>query len=111
MCLDDFGANHASLVHLKQFPIDCVKIDESFLRLSETSPTDGAVVSAIIATSESIGVLPIGEGVETPGQMSFLRDRGCATMQGFLLGQPLGAHEAGELLRATVLPSGMAYLA
>lgn len=103
LCLDDFGVGNTSLVHLKQFPIDTVKVDGSFLRAVETSPTDAAIVSAIIGIGESLDLLVIGEGVETRGQARFLRDRGCHTMQGFLFSGPVDAEEAGRLLRAGAL--------
>jgi diguanylate cyclase (GGDEF)-like protein/PAS domain S-box-containing protein len=99
LCLDDFGVGSTSLVHLKQFPIDTVKVDGSFVRAVETSVTDAAIVSAIIGIGESLDLLVIGEGVETPGQVQFLRERGCDTMQGFLLGRPVGAAEVEGILR------------
>jgi len=103
LCLDDFGVGNTSLVGLKQFPIDTVKVDGSFLRMVETSPTDAAIVSAIIGIGDSLGLLVIGEGVETPGQMRFLRERGCETMQGFLFSQPLPPAEVAGMLRESAL--------
>jgi len=103
LCLDDFGVGNTSLVRLKQFPIDTVKVDGSFLRTVETNPTDAAIVSAIIGIGESLGLLVIGEGVETPGQMRFLRERGCETMQGFLFSQPVSPPEVARMLRESSL--------
>ncbi len=102
LCLDDFGVGNTSLVRLKQFPIDTVKVDGSFLRTVDINPTDAAIVSAIIGIGDSLGLLVIGEGVELPGQMRFLRERGCNTMQGFLFSRPRSAEDAARILRGSL---------
>jgi EAL domain-containing protein (putative c-di-GMP-specific phosphodiesterase class I) len=99
ICLDDFGVGNTSLVYLKQLPIDTLKVDGSFLRTVENNPTDAAIVSAIIGIGDSLGLLVIAEGVETLGQMRFLRDRGCNTMQGFLFSRPVPPADVPDLLR------------
>jgi EAL domain-containing protein (putative c-di-GMP-specific phosphodiesterase class I) len=99
LCLDDFGVGSTSLMHLKELPIDTLKVDGSFLRTVEANATDAAIVSAIIGIGDSLGLLVVGEGVETSGQMQFLRERGCDTMQGFLFSRPVGAADVPAMLR------------
>ncbi len=99
LCLDDFGIGHASLRYLKQFPVNTIKVDGSFLRTVESNPTDAAIVSAIIGIGESMNLQVIGEAVETPSQLQFLRERGCDIMQGFLFSQAVNANAATELIR------------
>lgn len=87
--IDDFGTGYSSLSYLKKFPIDSLKIDQSFVREIVDSPDDTAIVKAIIVLARSLKRTVIAEGVETEEQMSLLRELGCKKMQGYLFSKPI----------------------
>ena len=89
IALDDFGTGYASLTHLKQFPVDDIKIDQSFVRDLERDAEDAAIVSALIGLGRSLGMKVIAEGVETAGQLDYLRARSCDFAQGYLFAKPM----------------------
>jgi diguanylate cyclase (GGDEF)-like protein/PAS domain S-box-containing protein len=97
--IDDFGTGYSSLAHLKRFSINNLKIDKSFVRDVEINSTDAAIATAIIAMGNSLNLKIIAEGVETEGQLSFLRKNLCDEIQGFFFSKPLPADEAAKLLR------------
>jgi len=99
VAIDDFGTGHSSLSYLKRFPIQAVKIDQSFVQGLMTDANDGAIAGAIIDVAHNLGLTVIAEGVETPEQLDFLRQRRCDEMQGYLYSKPLPAGEIGKVLR------------
>jgi diguanylate cyclase (GGDEF)-like protein len=104
IAVDDFGTGYSSLAQLKRFPIDVLKIDQGFIRDIPQSEDDMAISAAIIAMGHSMGLSVLAEGVETEGQLAFLRERGCDTYQGYLCSRPMPANDFVALLRTQAAP-------
>jgi diguanylate cyclase (GGDEF)-like protein/PAS domain S-box-containing protein len=97
LSLDDFGTGYSSLAYLSRFPIDVVKIDQSFVRDITSNPANAAITQAIIAMSHKLGKITLAEGVETEEQMHYLRRNDCDEMQGYFFSRPLPADEIATL--------------
>ncbi|HEX3068600.1 MAG TPA: EAL domain-containing protein [Thermoanaerobaculia bacterium] len=98
--LDDFGTGHSSLAYLKRFPIDTLKIDQSFVHDITRDPDTAAIVTAIIAMGHSLRLKVIAEGVEFTDQAVFLKRHNCDQMQGYLINVPMPAGELSAILAA-----------
>jgi diguanylate cyclase (GGDEF)-like protein/PAS domain S-box-containing protein len=103
LALDDFGTGYSSLSYMRRFPIDALKIDQSFVRDLATDADDASVVSAIIRMGKSLHMRVVAEGVETRKQKSFLAGRRCTEAQGYYFSPPLQAGEFTDLLVASSL--------
>jgi EAL domain-containing protein (putative c-di-GMP-specific phosphodiesterase class I) len=102
LSIDDFGTGYSSLSYLKRFPIDALKIDQSFIREMTTSSADSALVTAIILMGRSMKLRVVAEGVETKSQLSFLRILQCDEIQGYLFSRPVPAGEIEQMLSGRV---------
>lgn len=97
--LDDFGTGYASLSHLKQFPIDIIKIDQRFVRDLETDPDDAAIVRAVLNLAYSLGIRTVAEGVEKASQVDYLRAGGCHYGQGYHFSPAVPADDVASMMR------------
>jgi diguanylate cyclase (GGDEF)-like protein/PAS domain S-box-containing protein len=100
LAIDDFGTGYSSLGQLKNFPIDTLKVDRSFIRDIVNNAEDKAITEAIIAIGKTLAMTVVAEGVETGDQEAFLRSRACDEMQGYHFSKPLPADKFAELFRS-----------
>lgn len=98
LAIDDFGTGYSSLSRLKNFPIDRLKIDQGFVSNIEQDSENAAIVVAVIAMAEGMDMKVIAEGVETDGQLTFLKNKRCNEVQGYFLSKPLPTAQTGEFL-------------
>ncbi len=98
LSIDDFGTGYSSLAYLKRFPIAKLKVDQIFVQNLTTDPNDAVIVKTVVGMAHSLRLKAIAEGVETEGQLAYLRSIGCEEMQGYLFSRPLPAEEATKLL-------------
>jgi EAL domain-containing protein (putative c-di-GMP-specific phosphodiesterase class I) len=101
MSLDDFGTGYSSLNYLKRFRTYKLKIDQSFTSGVTEDPEDQGIVCAIVNLAQSLGLQTIAEGVETAGQLAFLRSKGCQEAQGYYFSEPIPADQFEALARDT----------
>jgi EAL domain-containing protein (putative c-di-GMP-specific phosphodiesterase class I) len=98
IAFDDFGTGYASLTHLRDFPVDTIKIDRSFVAGLNKGGCSLAIVNAIVGLGNNLGLDVVAEGVETRSQKEFLSAIGCRFAQGFLFGRPVSAEDAERVL-------------
>ena len=103
IAVDDFGTGYSSLNYLKQFPIDVLKIDRSFVDGLPHGEQDAQIARAIIAMAHSLNLMVIAEGVESHEQLEFLREHGCDEVQGFLFGRPVPADQFAALFASNAI--------
>ena len=99
--MDDFGTGYSSLMNLRSFPFDKIKIDQSFVGDIERRPDAAAIVRAVVALGNSLGMVTCAEGVETGEQLSYLRSEGCVEMQGYYYSKPKPLADVVTMMRAT----------
>jgi EAL domain-containing protein (putative c-di-GMP-specific phosphodiesterase class I) len=103
VAIDDFGTGYSSLGYLRRFPLDALKIDQSFIRQISTPGEDTAIVAAVIGMAQNLKLRVIAEGVETQEELAFLRARHCEAAQGYYFSRPVPAEQFAKLLK-TGLP-------
>jgi EAL domain-containing protein (putative c-di-GMP-specific phosphodiesterase class I) len=99
LSIDDFGTGYSSLSYLKRFPVDAVKVDRAFIDGLGADPHDSALVAAIVAMADALGLVVTAEGVESAEQLSILRRLQCQRGQGYYLAQPMPAADMDRLVR------------
>jgi EAL domain-containing protein (putative c-di-GMP-specific phosphodiesterase class I) len=99
VAVDDFGTGYSSLSYLRKFPVDAVKIDQSFVRQISTPGEDTTIVKAIIGMARGLKLRVIAEGVETLEELAFLRAYRCEEAQGYYFSRPVPAEQFAQLLR------------
>jgi diguanylate cyclase (GGDEF)-like protein/PAS domain S-box-containing protein len=102
LAVDDFGTGYSSLSYLRQFPIDVLKIDRSFVQQISADPEDSTIVSAIINMGKSLKHLVVAEGIETQQQRAYLQTQHCAEGQGYLFSRPMAAAQFAQLLQKII---------
>ncbi|MBF0124341.1 MAG: EAL domain-containing protein [Magnetococcales bacterium] len=101
LAMDDFGTGYSALGYLKRFPLTTLKIDRSFVQDLPGCQGDGAIVNAILSMAHGLKLRVVAEGVETDGQLQYLRQQQCAMIQGYLVGKPMPAEQLVALLQST----------
>jgi EAL domain-containing protein (putative c-di-GMP-specific phosphodiesterase class I) len=100
LAVDDFGTGYSSVSYLRKFPIDTLKIDQSFVRQITTTPNETAIVTAVIGMGRSLKLRVVAEGVETLEELAFLRDQQCDEAQGFYFSRPTLPADFARLLES-----------
>ncbi|MFP3488836.1 EAL domain-containing protein, partial [Staphylococcus sp. SIMBA_130] len=102
--IDDFGTGYSSLSYLKDFPLDILKIDQSFIRNLQENNADAAIVKAVITMCEGLNLAIVAEGIETKEQGDIIRSFGCNFAQGFFYSKPLNKDHFEKLLLSKRFP-------
>jgi diguanylate cyclase (GGDEF)-like protein/PAS domain S-box-containing protein len=102
VAVDDFGTGYSSLSYLREFPIDALKIDQSFVRQITATEDDTTIVTAVISMARSLNLRVVAEGVETPEQLAFLKARECDEAQGYHFSRPVPADQFAMLLESGI---------
>ena len=102
VAVDDFGTGYSSLSYLRKFPIDALKIDQSFVSQISTEGDDTSIVTAVISMARSLKLRVIAEGVETVEQLTFLQAHRCDEAQGYYFSRPVPAAQFAELLKSGI---------
>ncbi len=100
LCIDDFGTGYSSLSHLRRFPIDILKVDQSFIKEITLSKDGLAITAAIVAMSHKLSMKVVAEGVETMQQLELIQQLDCELIQGYLFSRPVNAELASSLLQS-----------
>jgi len=103
VAIDDFGTGYSSFTYLRRFPVDALKLDQSFVQEITEDPGDATIVSAMINIGRSLNQRVIAEGVETRAQLKFLQRHGCGEGQGYYFSHPVVAEQAGKLLGTGII--------
>jgi len=107
LAVDDFGTGYSSLSYLRQFPIDVLKIDQSFIHQITSNFDDSTIITAIISMGRSLRHIVIAEGIETAEQRTYLQSQHCEEGQGYLFGRPVAAAQFGRLLQTGITSTVM----
>ncbi len=99
LALDDFGQGQTSLLFLRRFPIDVLKVDKTFVQQGDRDPADRAILESVIGLAHKLGLVVIAEGVETRSQLDLLNELGCDLVQGYLLSRPAPARQATKTMQ------------
>jgi len=102
LAIDDFGTGYSSFTYLRRFPVDALKLHQSFVQETSADPGDATIVSAMISLGKSLKQRVIAEGVETGAQLNFLQRHRCDEGQGYYFCRPVAAEQAGEMLEAGI---------
>ena len=110
LSLDDFGTGFSSLRHLQEYPVDTLKIDQSFIRHIPANQRDASITRTIIMLAHNLGLRVLAEGVETQDQLDFLRENGCEEIPGFLLSRPLPSISSSNSSPNTLRRAGKRFI-
>jgi EAL domain-containing protein (putative c-di-GMP-specific phosphodiesterase class I) len=105
VAVDDFGTGYSSLSYLRRFPIDALKIDQSFVRQITTAPDETTIVTAVISMGRSLKLRVVAEGVETQEELAFLQAHQCDEAQGYFFSRPVPPEQFAKLLESGI-PTG-----
>src|SRR5207244_4886205 len=108
VAIDDFGTGFSSLGHLRNFPVDVIKVDRSFIQGVERNAKDAAITANLASLAHALGLVATAEGIESETQRASVRELGCDHAQGFLFARPVPAQEVSALLAARRIAAGSA---